>query len=50
MKSTKKPANFIKKVIRICNLGLKKATSYKVVKGRLNYRFYSDELLREYVK
>jgi hypothetical protein len=50
MKSTKKTSNFLKKVIRICNLSLKKVTSYKAVKGRLNYRLYSDDLLKGYIK
>ena len=26
--------------------GLKKATSYEMAKGRLGYRFYSDEFLQ----
>lgn len=28
-------------------IGIKKATSYNVVKNRLNYRFYNDEFLRD---
>lgn len=31
-------------------LGLKKATSYKVVKGRLGNRMYSDEFLQDRIQ
>ena len=31
-------------------IGLRKATSYKVVKSRLNYRWYNDEYLQAKLK
>ena len=40
----------IKKGIRVLGIGLRKATSYKVVKSRLNYRWYNDEYLQARVK
>ena len=30
---------------RIFGISIRKATSYKAMKGRLGYRLYSDELL-----
>jgi hypothetical protein len=35
-----------KKSMKILEIGIKRATSYKVVKGRLSRGFYSDELLQ----
>jgi hypothetical protein len=40
----------IKKGIRVMGIGLRKATSYKVVKSRLNYRWYNDEYLQAKLK
>lgn len=37
----------IKKGLRLIKIGLKKATSYKIVKSRLGYRWYSDDLLKQ---
>jgi hypothetical protein len=37
--------NPLKKTLRILKLKLKKATSYNVVKSKLNYRLYSHDLL-----
>ena len=37
----------LKKTIRIMGIGIKKATSYKMVKGRLGNRMYSDEFLQD---
>jgi hypothetical protein len=36
----------LKKSMRLVAISLRKATSYKVVKGRLGNRFYSDEFLQ----
>lgn len=36
----------LKKSMRLVELGIKKATSYNVVKGRLNYRWTNDEYLQ----
>lgn len=36
----------LKKSARILGIGIKKATSYQMVKGRLNYRWYNDEYLQ----
>lgn len=36
----------LKKSLRLIGLGIRKATSYKVVKHRLNYRWYNDEFLQ----
>lgn len=35
---------------RLLELYVKKATSYKVVKGKLNYRWYNDEFLQDRIK
>lgn len=35
----------LRKSLKILRIKLKKATSYNVVKSRLNYRLYSPELL-----
>jgi hypothetical protein len=40
----------LKKGIRVMGIGLRKATSYKVVKSRLNYRWYNDEYLQARLK
>jgi hypothetical protein len=32
--------------MRLIGIGIRKATSYKVVKHRLNYRWYNDEYLQ----
>lgn len=37
----------VKRGIRLVQIGLKKATSYNVVKSRLNYRFYNDQFLQD---
>lgn len=37
----------IRRSIRLIELGIKRATSYEVVKNRLNYRLYSPDLLKE---
>lgn len=36
----------LKRGARLVEIGIRKATSYKVVKNRLNYRLYSDEFLQ----
>jgi hypothetical protein len=36
----------LKKSMRLVGIGIRKATSYKVVKSRLNYRWYNDEYLQ----
>lgn len=36
----------LKKTARLVAIGIKKATSYKAVKGRLGNRLYSDEFLQ----
>lgn len=36
----------LKKTARLVEIGIKKATSYKVVKSRLANRFYNDEFLQ----
>lgn len=36
----------LRKSMRLLELGVKKATSYKVVKGRLSRGLYSDEFLQ----
>lgn len=36
----------LNRMCRIFGISIRKATSYNVVKGRLNYRWYSDEQLR----
>ena len=33
------------RMCRIFGISIRKATSYKVMKGRLGYRLYSDDLL-----
>lgn len=40
----------LQKGLRLASIAVKKATSYKVVKGRLNYRWCSDEFLQAKVK
>ena len=40
----------INKSVRILGIGLKKATSYKMVKGRLSRGMYSDHHLQERLK
>lgn len=36
----------LKRSMRLIELGIKKATSYKMVKGRLSRGLYSDEYLQ----
>lgn len=36
----------LKKTAKMVGIGIKKATSYKVVKSRLSYRWYNDEFLQ----
>lgn len=36
----------LKRGMRLLELGIKKATAYKVVKGRLSRNLYSDEYLQ----
>jgi hypothetical protein len=36
----------LKRSMRLVELGIKKATSYKVVKGRLSRGLYSDDFLQ----
>jgi hypothetical protein len=43
----KKKRNCLNKGIRILKYGLMKATSYDMVKSRLNYRWYNSELLEQ---
>jgi hypothetical protein len=40
----------IKRSLRLIEIGIKKATSYKVVKHRLGTRFYNDEFLQARLK
>ena len=40
----------INKSVRILGIGIKKATSYKMVKGRLSRGMYSDHHLQERLK
>lgn len=37
----------LKKTARLVEIGIKKATSYKMVKGKLGNRLYSDEFLQD---
>jgi hypothetical protein len=37
----------MKRVVRLAEIRIKKATSYNRVKGRLSYRFASDEIIQE---
>jgi len=36
----------LKRTLRLVEIGIKKATSYNAVKGRLGNRLYSDEFLQ----
>lgn len=36
----------IKRTLRLVEIGVRRATSYNVVKGRLGNRLYSDEFLQ----
>jgi len=36
----------VKRGCQIFQIGLKKATSYEMVKGRLGYRFYNPDMLK----
>ena len=36
--------------MRLMEIGLRKATSYKMVKGRLNYRWYNDDFLQARIR
>ena len=36
----------LKKSLRLVGIGIRKATSYKVVKSRLGNRWYNDEFLQ----
>jgi len=42
--------NCLRKGVRLMGIGLRKATSYKMVKSRLNYRWYNDEFLQAKMK
>lgn len=44
---TKKVKECLNRMCRIFGISIRKATSYKVVKGRLNYRWYNDDMLQE---
>ena len=37
----------LKRGVRLMEIGIRKATSYKVVKSRLNNRLYDDTLLQD---
>lgn len=43
---TKQKKTSVKKFCQRFQIGLKKATTYDMVKSRLGYRFYSDDQLR----
>lgn len=45
-----KAKDCIKKGIRLAKIGINKATSYQVVKSRLNYRLYNDEFLQDRIQ
>lgn len=40
----------LKRGLRLAEIGIKKATSYKVVKSRLGNRLYNDEFLQAKIK
>jgi hypothetical protein len=40
----------LRKSMRLMEIGLRKATSYKMVKGRLNYRWYNDDFLQARIR
>jgi hypothetical protein len=41
----KKTIECLNRMCRVFGISIRKATSYNAVKGRLNYRLYSDDLL-----
>lgn len=43
----KKTKECLNRMCRIFGITIRKATSYKVVKGRLGYRWYNDEMLQD---
>ena len=43
---TKQKKTPVKRLCQRFEIGLKKATSYDMVKSRLGYRFYSDDQLK----
>ena len=40
----------LRRGMRLLELGIKKATSYNMVKGRLNYRWSNDEYIQSKLK
>ena len=40
----------LKRGLKLAEIGIKKATSYKMVKGKLGNRFYSDEFLQDRIQ
>jgi hypothetical protein len=42
----KKKRSAMKRCCKAFQLGIKKATSYNAVKGRLGWRFYDDKMLQ----
>lgn len=47
---TMKTKECLKRTARLLEIGVRKATSYKVVKSRLGNRLYSDEFLQDRIK
>lgn len=49
MRKRSKTKRCIRRGIACLLIGIRNATKYEVVKHRLNYRFYNDEFLQDYL-